>query len=202
MLSRIQFCSNRSSSALPLVPATKRASSAGVDISLEPEDCNLAAGNRSPRLVLLSNDDRLCILVRSYLQHLGFCVFTCTSSDRAEQRLLERRDIDLWLVDVEALGMEAMYFAIKVRELDAEVPIVLISGADQNSSDIRQLILQNWIRVRKPIQLPDLLAVVHRALSKAPATPPIEREYGDLDAFEIEWMNQLRKSRGQSHLRN
>ena len=81
------------------------------NVVLDPDELNLAAVRRSIKCVLLSDDHQFCVLVRSYLQHLGFCVFTCSSSDRAEQQFLDRRDIDLWVVDIEALGVDAMCLA-------------------------------------------------------------------------------------------
>ena len=191
MMNPFRPCNDHPSSAPTLVPATKRAGTANDAIVLDPEERSLAGVRRSVKLVLLSTDDRFCILVRSYLQHLGFCVFTCTSSDRAERQFLHRGDIDLWLVDAEALGPEAIYIAAKVHDLHAEVPIVLISGTRQEDSSFQRFLGWNSVNIRKPVQLPDLLATIHRALATVPETG-MRMHHGDFEYFETEWIDKLR----------
>jgi two-component system, chemotaxis family, chemotaxis protein CheY len=170
------------------------------NVVLDPDELNLAAVRRSIKCVLLSDDHLFCVLVRSYLQHLGFCVFTCSSSDRAEQQFLDRRDIDLWVVDIEALGVDAMCLAARVRDLHAELPIVVISGVGQESAAASPFPWHEWIRIRKPIQLPDLLAVIQRALAKFPVTSQLAAGPSGCDPefLENDWISRLR----QNHLMN
>ena len=166
--------SNRAISFLPrpvsattFSPALTPVRQAGSQcMTLDPDELNLAPVRQSIKCVLLSDDHLFCVLVRSYLQHLGFCVFTCSSSDRAEQQFLDRRDIDLWVVDFEALGFNAMCLAARVRDLYAELPIVVISGAGQEGRVATAFPWHEWIRIKKPIQLPDLLAIIQRALAE------------------------------------
>lgn len=191
MMNPHQFFNDRSSSASTLVPAAKRPRTVAQGIVLEPEERSLAGANRSVKLVLLSTDDEFCILARSYLQHLGFCVFTCTSTDRAERQFLERSDIDLWLVDAEALGIDAIYIATKVHDLHSDVPIVLISGMLQEASKLQRLLGQNSVSIRKPIQLPDLLATIHCALANVPAAPT-RVHHGDFEYLESGRIGKLR----------
>jgi two-component system, chemotaxis family, chemotaxis protein CheY len=169
-------------------------------IVLDPDELNLAGFRRSVKCVLLSDDQLFCVLVRSYLQHLGFSVFTCSSSDRAEQQFLERRDIDLWVVDFEALGADAMCLAARLRDLHAELPIVVISGAGQEGSATTPFPWHEWIRIKKPVQLPDLLAIIQRALAIFPVTPQLAAAPGGCDPEPLEngWMHRLR----QNHLMN
>lgn len=186
-----------STAAPALAPMRSRGSECVV---LDPDELNLASVRRSVKCVLLSDDHLFCVLVRSYLQHLGFCVFTCSSSDRAEQQFLGRRDIDLWVVDFEALGADAMCLAARVRDLHAELPIVVISGAGQEDSAAAPFPWHEWIRLKKPIELPDLLAIIQRALAKFPVASHLEviPRGCDPDPHENDWMPRLR----QNHLMN
>jgi two-component system, chemotaxis family, chemotaxis protein CheY len=191
IVNKLDLIPDHSSSAQLLVSAAKRAGATSEGVALDPEERRLAGVNMSVKLVLMSTDDQFCILVRSYLQHLGFCVFTCTSSVRAERQFLERCDIDVWLVDGEALGIGALHFAARVRDLHAEVPIVLLSGVCQNGADLQWLLRQNWVSMRKPIQLPDLLATIHHALASVPRKPSMIRQRGDRGSFGSDWTNKL-----------
>lgn len=192
MMNHIRSCNDRSSSASAQVPVAKRAGTAAEAIVLDPEERSLANAGRSLKFVLLSTDEAFCRLVRSYLQHLGFCVFTCTSTDRAERQFVERGDIDLWLVDADALGIEAIYIATKVHDLHSEVPIVLISGMRQRGSNIQRLLGRNSVNIKKPIQLPDLLATIHRALANVSETPA-RIDHG-FEYFESDWLGKLRQN--------
>jgi two-component system chemotaxis response regulator CheY len=178
------------SSAATLAPtpaAGGRESSA-----LDADELHIEEARNSVKCVLLSADRSFCNLVRSYLQHMGYCVFTCSSSGRAEQQFLDRSDIDLWVVDVEALGADAIYLAARVRELHSGVPIVVISETSHEGVVGRPPLWPGWIRMYKPVQLPDLLAVIQRALAHAPAMfNSRDSARYDAGAFENDWMTRL-----------
>lgn len=132
---------------------------------LEPEDEDLAILRRSIRLVVASSDEGLCRVIRSFLQHLGFTVFVCTSADRAERIFINNCSIDLWLIDVEQLGIEAMQLAFRVRDLYQDTPIVLISTLNYDDDPLLRPLCQSFIRVRKPLRLEELVAVIDHSLS-------------------------------------
>lgn len=188
------------SSALASPSLTSLRTCGNPRVVLDPDEVNLAPVRRSIKCVLLSDDHLFCVLVRSYLQHLGFCVFTCSSPDRAEQQFLGRRDIDLWVVDFEALGVDAMYLATRIRDLHAELPIVVISGVDEDGNAAAPLSWHEWIKIRKPIRLPDLLAIIQHALANLPASSQLAPDPGGCDPEPLgdDWMHRLR----QNHLMN
>lgn len=164
-------------------------------IEFESEESNLAAVKQVIKLLLLSTDGAFCILVRSYLLHLGFSVFICTSAERAESLFLERYDIDIWLIDVQSLGIEAMYFATKVHDLHPGIPIILISGAQRSESCLQRLFWQNWIQIRKPIGLLELLEKIHRVLSSTTASPKTMEQSDDWDHLEAKEITRLTRFR-------
>lgn len=191
MMNYLESAAPQSAAATTTVPAAKGPGGAANGITLDPEECGIASVSRSVKLILLSTDERFCMLVRSYLQHMGFCVFTCTSFDRAKRQFLCRNDIDLWLVDAEALTAEAINFATELRAMHSEVPIVLITESRQGASNMQRQRGQDWLSVRRPIALPDLLATIHRALANTPGIPETSARRGGLDYFENDWMNRL-----------
>jgi len=170
---------------------------------LEAEDCAMLSTNRSLKLLLVSDDDAFCSLLRAYLQHVGFSLLTCSTSDRAESLFLTRDDIDLWLVDTQALGVEGAYFAVKVRELHPSVPIVLFAGSDKNQNILQRFFWERWIRIAKSADLGTLLAIIQRALAgpsgaqeSRPASENLNRP------FEDDWMKHDTAERNWWHNRN
>lgn len=135
----------------------------------EPESDPKAQGpsleKRSLKIVIVSDDRYFCGLVRSYLESAGLCAFVCTTSERAENLFLSRCGIDLWIIDVQVLGIEAVYVATRVSELSPEVPLLVIDGPRQDQVPLRALLPGGWVLLKKPVELPDLLANVHRMLA-------------------------------------
>ena len=159
--------------------------------------------HRPLKLLLVSDDDSFCSLLRAYLQHVGFSLLTCSTSDRAERIFLTRDDIDLWLVDTQGLGVEGAYFAVKVRELHPAVPIVLLAGADRKQSTLQRFFWEGWIRIEKSADLGAVLAIIQRALAG-----PSDAQEGEPasenrePAFEDDWMKQDDAQRNWWHNRN
>jgi len=149
-----------------------------------------------PQLVLLSNDTPFCSLTRSFLQHAGFAVFTCTTSDRAESLFLNRSDLQLWMIDVQALGIEAVYFATRLREQHPSMPILLILGEHRDSRTLRQFLLHGWTQLTKPVDFAKMLATIDDVLKNASqrsAATPIKPEHpgASMDPFEPDWLNDF-----------
>lgn len=131
----------------------------------DPEAQQPGLTKRVLKIVIVSDDRYFCGLVRSYLESAGLSVFVCTTSERAENLFLSRSGIDLWIIDVQALGLEAVYIATRVSELNPEVPLLVIDGPRHDQVSLRSLLPGGWILLKKPVELPDLLANVHRMLA-------------------------------------
>jgi CheY-like chemotaxis protein len=145
------------------------------------------------QLVLLSNDTRFCSLTRAFLHHAGFAVFTCTNSDRAESLFLNRSDLQLWIIDVQALGIEAVYFATRVREQHPAMPILLILSDHAENRSLRQFLLHGWTQLTKPVDLSQMLTTINNVMSDARKGSTLKhyKSDGPLDPFEPEWLNDF-----------
>jgi DNA-binding NtrC family response regulator len=119
---------------------------------------------RSQRILILSDDIKFCALVRSFLQNSNLSVFACTTARRAEFTFLNRCELDLWVIDVQALGMEAISFAARVSEMSPETPILIVEGAKPGERVARGFLKSEWKTIRRPIKLTDILTKIHRLL--------------------------------------
>lgn len=104
------------------------------DVEADPEENAVLSPKRPLKLVLLSDDHAFCSLLKAYLQHLGFFILTCTNSDHAEALFLTRDNIDLWLIDAQALGNGGCLFCPKGAPFPPRCPIVLIAGKPHNQN--------------------------------------------------------------------
>jgi two-component system, chemotaxis family, chemotaxis protein CheY len=196
---------SRSNSCLPLArrfspppsPADSQCALAVPDTTTRYD--NLGLLHPPLQLVLLSNDSRFASLTRSFLQHAGFAVFTCTTSDRAESLFLSRSDLQLWIIDVQALGIEALYFATRVREQHPSMPILLILGEHHESHVLRQFLLHGWTQLTKPVDLAKMLETISNALTKVPRSSAAKYSRSNLpdarlEPFESDWLKQFRST--------
>jgi CheY-like chemotaxis protein len=127
--------------------------------------------SKHPTLLLLSNDASFCTLVRSYLCQLGFLVFVSTSVTRAEGLFLRSGDVNIWLLDVQSLGIDVLCFALKVRELYPAAPIIVFSANGREDNSLLSALWQDWTWIQKPLNLPNLLSIVDGIAGPAKTTP-------------------------------
>jgi len=126
-----------------------------------------ALADRSQKVLVLSGDSCFCSLIRSYLESSGLNVFTCSSPDRARTTFLNRCEINFTLIDVQSLGVTAVFFARHLYEIKPQVPILIIEGARPDESVLRSFLIDTWTTARKPVELPHLLATIYRLLARA-----------------------------------
>lgn len=192
--------SNRSSMVLD---CGKTKVSTQCETELQAEGRAMLSERQEIKLLLVSDDDAFCSLLRAYLQHLGFSLLTCSTSDRAESLFLTRTDINLWLVDTQALGVEGAYFAVKVRELHPAVPIVVFAGADRHQNMLQRFFWDGWTRVEKSADFGTLLAIIQRALAGPTSTQDSGPAPENLEpAFEDDWVEHDSAQRNWWHNRN
>jgi response regulator RpfG family c-di-GMP phosphodiesterase len=123
-------------------------------------------GYRDPAertILLVSNDDYLRQMVRAYLEHLGFGVISCTDAQRAQEIASSTREIHLLLFDFSSSIEEALQIALELTEIRAGIPAVMISGARLGEDEIKRVENHAWKLLRKPVRLPELLAVIQYA---------------------------------------
>ena len=192
----------RSGSCLPPTskltpPPSSSASPCAVDPETAARHDDLRLLHPPLQLVLLSNDTCFSSITRAFLQHAGFCVFTCTTSDRAEFLFLGRSDLQLWIIDVQALGIEAVHFATRVREHHPQMPILLILNEHRDTGTLRQFLLHGWTQLTKPVDLAKMLATINDVLTNVPTGAAAKHFMSDhsdapLDTFEPDWLNDFR----------
>lgn len=121
---------------------------------------------RPQRVLILSDDLKFCALVRSYLRDCNLSVFACTTSRRAEATFLNRCEIDLWVLDMQALGREALRLAVRVGELNLEAPILIVEGYKSGERVATSVMREGWRTVKKSIELTGVLTEIHGLLGR------------------------------------
>lgn len=115
---------------------------------------------------ILIVDDVLA--VRTMLQHVlaraGYSV-TCTASGVEAARHIDAEVFDLVLSDISMPGLDGIGLLRKVRERDADLPVILLTGVPNAATAISAVNLAATAYLAKPVTAEALVIAVQRALA-------------------------------------
>lgn len=120
-----------------------------------------------PRILLVSNDDYLRPMVRAYLEHVGFAVISCADARRAPEIASRTPNLCLLLLDLSSSGPEGFEIALELEEMRAGMPAVIMSDRGLTDDEIEIVGHHTWKLLRKPLQLPELLAVIRQVFDRS-----------------------------------
>jgi DNA-binding NtrC family response regulator len=124
---------------------------------------------RTPHTILVVDDDSdIRSLIRTFLEHEGYCVHTCEDADRAVHIFRRSQNIDLLITDFSMPERTGMDLAREIKSMSPTLPVLIVSGLIMAPVEMEQMRIRNWNFLPKPFSLPQLLAEVHRILGSAP----------------------------------
>jgi DNA-binding response OmpR family regulator len=124
----------------------------------------------SPSMILLVDDDPdIRMLMRTFLEHEGYSVFSSGDAERAVQIFRSVPQIDLLVTDLYMPGRSGMDLARELKGIRSELPVLMISGITLEERQEARLQEEGWSFLAKPFRLPELLGTVHRILAPVEA---------------------------------
>jgi two-component system chemotaxis response regulator CheY len=142
----------------------------GTQMPLEISPSDDGSSELSPSVILLVDDDAdVRVLTRTFLEHEGYSVFSSGDAERAVQIFRNVPQIDLVVTDLYMPGDSGMDLARLLKEIRADVPVLIISGGVLEGGQEAALQKEGWSFLAKPFRLPELLAAVHRILAPVEA---------------------------------
>lgn len=126
-----------------------------------------SAEARSPRRILLVDDDRLVLATLGRGLALAGCkVLTAESVNDAEELLAGGRQIDIAVIDVLMPGRSGLELATRLRELD-RIPFVLLTACSDGATVEQATAAGALAYLVKPIDVAQLLPALEAALACA-----------------------------------
>ncbi|MEY4761941.1 MAG: hypothetical protein RLZZ200_1797 [Pseudomonadota bacterium] len=119
---------------------------------------------RGERIVYLDDDDALISLISRSLQRLGYQVTSFTEQEAALRFFQANPSAtDIFITDFNMPGLTGLDVARRVREIRADMPVLLVSGyvTDELVGEARKL------GVRQVLEKPDGIAALTRAIDTA-----------------------------------
>ncbi len=116
--------------------------------------------------VLLVDDDRPVLMAgEQTLELAGFTVLSCSTAEQALE-ILTRAQPTVVVTDMRMPGMNGMELLARIRDLDGELPVVLVTGHGDVAMAVRAIHAGAYDFVEKPTP-PEMLAdVVRRAAER------------------------------------
>ena len=127
------------------------------------------------RILVIDDEDVIRMLVMEILESAGHTITGADSAERA-LALLEEMEFDLVVSDVVMPGLSGLELLERVREQEASLPVVLVTGAGTYDTLSQALTRGAAGLVTKPFAHADLTAAVGDALDRAIRTREELRE--------------------------
>ena len=117
-----------------------------------------------PHVLVVDDDEAIRAMLEEYLSDNGFRV-SCVASGKAMMALFDQEAIDLVVLDLKLPGEDGMVLARTLRER-ATVPIVLLTGKNEEADRVMGLELGADDYVTKPFSPRELLARLRAVLRR------------------------------------
>ena len=115
------------------------------------------------RLLIIEDEQEMLMFLKRFYQRKGYAVTGVASAEEAWGALSET-EYDLVLSDLVLAGMSGMELLKKVREIDRDLPFVILTGAGTIESAVEAIKLGAFHYVTKPFKRQDLEITVQRAV--------------------------------------
>lgn len=118
------------------------------------------------RILIVDDNDTVIKVLQKGLEHLGYYVISETEPVKAYERFKTQNDnIDLVITDYMMPNMNGSQLAEKIKEIDKETPVILISGyMEKNQNSIGEDKNINTY-ISKPVEINNLSETIKELLS-------------------------------------
>lgn len=116
-------------------------------------------------LVLVADDEEMVrIGLAEFLKREGFAVVTAATGDEALARVHEQ-DFEAVVADIHMPGNARLEMVGSIREIDAVLPIILLTGLPTVETAARSVRLPVTAYLTKPPDMPELMSILDQAVA-------------------------------------
>lgn len=123
------------------------------------------APNGSASILLVDDDEAVARILESMLQGLGYEIDVHSNGDSALESFKQSdRHYDLLMTDLSMPTMSGVELTRKIRELDSELPVLILSGHGKSQISSQLVGIENCQIISKPIVQADLAMALKKEL--------------------------------------
>ena len=140
------------------------------------------------KILFVDDDQRLCRLVKRYLEHGGFRV-SCASCGEELHALMEKEHFDLLLLDIMLPGKDGLALAHEIRTRSS-IPIIFLTARADVDDKVSGLEVGADDYITKPFEEKELLARVQTVLRRTRNTSSVLRTEAHFAGWKLNLLNQ------------
>ncbi len=114
-------------------------------------------------ILIVDDDESILETFRGILEDEGYEVITASSGEKALTYFIEL-STDVVLLNVWMPGMDGIETLKSIREINKEVPVIMISGHSNIDTVVQAIKLGAYDFIEKPLSLERVLVTVKRAI--------------------------------------
>ena len=119
----------------------------------------------NPRVLIVDDDEISRLILSKLVKKEGFEVLMAEQGEAA-LKMMRLEAPDLLITDIRMPGMDGMELLRKAKELDRELPVVLITGHADVQGAVKAIKAGAHDYIVKPFDHNDVLRVIHRAITE------------------------------------
>jgi signal transduction histidine kinase/ActR/RegA family two-component response regulator len=122
---------------------------------------------KKEKVLLIEDDDLICNVVLKILRKNNFTVVACRDIASASEIIKEQfNNIDLIISDLILPDGDGYSLYESLKSIHSQVPFIITSGYSKEKDELKKLISQGILFLRKPFSSEDLLNAVSKTLKK------------------------------------
>jgi DNA-binding NtrC family response regulator len=133
-----------------------------------------------PRILIVDDDIVVRDSLGKWFESEGFEVSIAPGAAAALE-MLSRQRFDLALVDIKMPGVDGIELQAKLREIDASMPVIIMTGFASVETAVRALKNGAYDYITKPFDPDELVHLVNKAISHKRAEREVSRLKENLD---------------------
>jgi len=138
------------------------------------------------KLLIIDDDESINESLRIALSQTGHSIFTAQNAPEG-LNLLEKFHPELIICDLKLPGMNGIDFLTKVKEIDNNLPVIIITAYEDSKSTIEAMQKGAYDYIEKPLDIEKLKVTINRALEGRKTSEHLAITISkDLDEFKIE----------------
>jgi sigma-B regulation protein RsbU (phosphoserine phosphatase) len=147
----------------------------------------------TPLVLVVDDEDMVRQMLCTQLELIGYVAVSASNGPKALELCAERHPAIIF-TDLNMPGMSGLELIPKLKALNPDVPIIVVSGAADMESAIGSLRLGAWEYVCKPVDMDALQHVAQRTLERARLIAENQAYQERLEDLVLERTQELRDS--------
>jgi two-component system, NtrC family, response regulator AtoC len=120
---------------------------------------------RSNRLLVIDDEDEIRWLLGERLRGLGYTVEEATTGGEAMERIGERPELDLVLLDYRLPDVSGMQVLERIKATSPETPVIMMTGYSSVETAVEAMRFGAYDYATKPLDLEAIVPLVAKALT-------------------------------------